>query len=96
MKTFIYASLKKIFRYLMAIVFIICGIIMTPLPIPFGLVSISIGFLFLAYESEWTRNQIKSLRFRYPKLSSQMEWWERCRFKIIADIIVQTRPDLDN
>jgi uncharacterized membrane protein len=93
MRSLFFSAGKKVFRYTIAIVLIICGIIMTPLPIPFGLISIATGALLLAHESEWVKERIRRMRMRYPRLSRQMEWLEDCRFRFIADIIILTKPE---
>ena len=94
MKSLFFHASKKLIRYALAIVLIICGIIMTPTPIPFGLITISMGILLLAHESDWVKDRIRNMRVRYPRLSSQLEWLEDCRFRFIADIVILTKPEL--
>lgn len=53
---------------------IVCvGVLITPLPIPFGLIMIIIGLSLLTWKSHFLRNQLRHLRRRYSAFSSSLE-----------------------
>lgn len=48
------------------------GAILTPLPIPVGLLMLSLGLLLLARDSRWMRRRLRALRGRHPRLSRRL------------------------
>jgi len=85
--------LMRNFRAIIGWMLIICGVILVPLPIPFGLILIALGLLFVAPSSPTIRRAIRKLRRRYPGLDNQLERIRPYVPLFISRIIEVTRPD---
>jgi hypothetical protein len=57
-------------------VLILGGGILTPLPIPVGLVLLSLGLALLAQDSRWVRRRLRWLLGRYPAVSDRLRRME--------------------
>ena len=42
------------------------GVVVTPLPLPFGLLMIAIGLVLLVANSEWAAGKVRDARQRWP------------------------------
>lgn len=79
-------------RFVIAIFFIVIGIIITPLPIPLGLVCIVVGFLVLAYDNKRLTRHIRILRRKFPKVSNRLSGVENMKLGVIAKLLKKTNP----
>lgn len=64
--------LWKYVKACFAILLIIAGIIVTPMPIPFGIFMIAIGLAILVSVSESVREYLKRQRKKFPKFSQSL------------------------
>ncbi|MDO6682969.1 MULTISPECIES: PGPGW domain-containing protein [unclassified Oceanobacter] len=63
---------KRSAKILLGIFFIIAGIIVTPLPLPFGLVMIVIGLSLLVSTVPRVREWLRQQRHRYREFSGRL------------------------
>lgn len=75
---------KRVFRYIFGIFFILLGIIGLFLPILQGILFIIIGLLILAPESARIRRLIAKLKDRYPhifeqshRITTKLKFWKK-------------------
>lgn len=68
------------------------GAMLTPLPIPVGLLLLAIGLLLLARDSRWMRERLRALRRRYPSLSARLTQLARHAPAGLARLIRLTDP----
>lgn len=85
-------KLKVALRIVIAFFFIIMGAIITPLPIPLGLLMIAFGLILLAYDNNRVIRHIRILRRRFPSFSQKLEALENKRMGFISDVLKQTNP----
>lgn len=81
------------FRLLLGWLLIVPGLIVTPMPIPLGLLMIGSGLVLLSRESRCVRRQLKKLRTRYPGLSARLEKAAQRMPVWLRETIRQTEPD---
>jgi len=91
------ASLSRIVPAAVARLFtgwllVIGGGILTPLPIPVGLVTLTLGLALLAHDSRWLRWHIRRLRQRYPALSRRLGRVGQRAPRWLARVIRRTEP----
>ena len=84
--------LGVVLRFIIATVFIILGIIITPLPIPLGLVFIAIGIMVLAYDNKRLTRHIRILRRKFPAFSKKLSNVEKMKLGFIAELLKSTNP----
>jgi hypothetical protein len=84
--------LYSLLRLVSGIILILLGIIITPLPIPIGLLLIFIGFMVVAYDSVFLKQKIRNLRKRHPRFSDRLKKLEIYTFFIIRDVLKNTDP----
>ncbi|MDZ7629705.1 MAG: PGPGW domain-containing protein [Parvularculaceae bacterium] len=73
---------------------VVAGAILTPTPIPFGLIMLTIGFALLAPYFAPVRRVVRGIRRRWPKVDEALRR-HRDRFPaIIRQTIDRTHPDL--
>ena len=78
----------------LAVLLIIIGIILTPMPVPFGIIFILCGLTLLATVSHKVRVWITRCRARYPGFSRSLN---RVKYKVPAAIrrlIEETEPEV--
>ena len=88
----IHRKLKVAFRIAIASVFIVLGLIITPLPIPLGLLMIAFGLILLAYDNNRMTRHIRILRRRFPGFSRKLEMLEKKNIAFVSDVLKKTNP----
>lgn len=78
-------------QLLLGWVLVISGILITPLPVPIGLVLLALGLVLLIQRSLFVRRQLRALRTRYPKLSSRLRHAEP-RLGRLGSVLRKTDP----
>jgi hypothetical protein len=71
---------------------VIGGGILTPLPVPVGLLCLALGLALLANDSLWVRRRIRRLRARYPVFSERLAHAGRRAPRWLARAIRRTDP----
>ena len=71
---------------------LLAGILITPLPLPIGLLMLVLGLAVLARHSRCVRRRIRHLRRRYPEFSERLRRLEPRVNASIARILRQTDP----
>lgn len=71
---------------------VIGGAILTPLPIPLGLLSLSLGLALLAHDSRRIRHLVRRLRRRFPTFSERLARLEQHAPHWLARVIRHTEP----
>jgi len=71
---------------------VLSGGILTPMPIPVGLLLLGLGLALLAHDSRWMRHQLRSLRGRYPSFSERLAAIGRRAPRWLARVIRRTAP----
>lgn len=84
--------LGTLFRIVLAAILIILGIVITPLPIPFGLILIAIGLIILAYDNDRIVRHIRILRRRFPSFSKKLESLESGQIPVFCEVLRNTNP----
>ena len=72
---------------------VISGIIITPLPIPTGIIMIAIGLSILITYSQWVRAKIRDLRAKYKELSHKLNSIKDKLPKFAKKMIEDTDPN---
>ncbi len=81
-----------IFHQIIGSTLVVAGLIILPLPIPFGLIMLVVGLALLAPYIVPIQKLIRSLRRKNAKLNEQlMKWYEKMP-PIIKKTIDQTHP----
>jgi hypothetical protein len=73
-------------------VLIVVGIILTPTPIPFGLILLTIGFALLAPYIPAFQRLVRHMRGKWPKLDEQLRRWRDRLPPVIRSTIDKTHP----
>ena len=84
-----------LFLYIQAVIgwiLILVGLVVWPLPIPFGLLMIVIGIALVVPTSPGMRRLLRYLRRRYPAFDRQLERLKPHLPKFIQTMIERTRP----
>ena len=82
-----------IFHQLLGGVLVVTGAILTPTPIPFGLIMLTIGLALLAPYMPPVRALIRAIRRKWPKVDRSLRR-HRHRFPpVIRTTIDKTHPD---
>jgi len=92
MKTFKY-NLKRWSAIVLGGFLVISGIIITPLPIPTGIIMIAIGLSILITHSQWVRAKIRDLRAKYKEFSQKLNNIKDKLPKFAKKMIEDTDPD---
>ena len=72
--------------------FVAAGMVMLPLPIPFGLLCLVIGLSLLAPYIPALQGVIRGLRTKYPRLDSSLLNWRDRVPPVIRSTIDKTMP----
>ena len=78
----------------LAIVILILGAILLPLPIPLGAPLLAIGFVILISSSPWFAQRVARLRQRHGRLDRGMQWVEERAPTGLATVLRSTRSSL--
>lgn len=71
---------------------VVAGLIVLPLPIPFGLIMLTVGFALLAPYIPAVRRMIKYLRAKWPKFDETLRRHHHRFPPVIKSTIDQTHP----
>jgi len=83
-----------IFHQVTGTILVAVGAILTPTPIPFGLIMMTIGLALLAPYVKPVQRLVRAIRRRWPKVDAMMRR-NRDRFPpVIRRTIDNTHPDL--
>ena len=83
-----------IFHQVAGVTLVVAGVIITPTPIPFGLIMLTIGLALLAPYVKPVQRAVRVIRRRWPHIDEAMRR-NRDRFPpIIRQTIDKTHPDL--
>ncbi len=74
-------------------ILVLVGIIITPLPVPFGLMLVGVGLYLLTRESKVMRRQVARMRHSSPGFSSVLRYVGR-RVPILRRMVSVTEPGL--
>lgn len=83
-----------IFHQALGAFLVLSGLIVLPLPIPFGLIMITIGFSLLAPYIPAFQRLIKRMRTKWPELDKSLLRYQDRFPPIIRKTIDKTHPDL--
>ena len=72
---------------------VIAGAIITPLPIPIGLVMVILGLSLLTWKSHVLRNWFRKLRRRYGEVSSKLKSVTPSLPRFLRQAVELTEPD---
>jgi len=72
---------------------VVIGIIVTPLPIPFGVIMIIIGLSLLASSVPWVREYLITLRRRYRDASGRLNQVKNRLPTFARQLIEETDPE---
>ena len=82
-----------IFHQVSGSILVLAGLIVLPMPIPFGLIMLTIGFALLAPYIPVIRRLVRKMRAKWPDLNESM-LRHRDRFPpVIRKTIDQTHPN---
>lgn len=80
----------------LGLVLFLSGMVVFPLPIPFGLLMMSLGLVLLLTNSNWAPALVRSGRSRWPRLDSTLRQsgrkLPRSMFRILAATDPRRRP----
>lgn len=77
-------------------VLIAVGLLVFPLPIPFGAIMIVVGIALVAPTSPFMQRLLKRVRSRFPAFSRRLDTMRDRMPKFVRELIDLTRPDEDN
>ncbi len=80
---------------ILSLIFIISGIILFPLPIPFGLIFIITGLLLLVSSNRHVANYFKNYRKKHPKFDEKIRNIQIKTPSVIRKILEMTEPESD-
>jgi len=86
------AGFRCLLELLLGWLLVLGGILITPLPLPIGLLMLVLGLVLLAHRSEFVRQRIRALRRRYPELSERLRRLEPRVNARIARTLRETDP----
>lgn len=80
-------------RLMLGFILVVSGLIIMPMPIPFGLILIIIGLSVLISVLPQLKHQLRSLRQRYPKCSDQVQRTRRYLPQFARPLLDETDPE---
>ena len=86
------AGLRRLLALAVGWLLLLAGILITPLPLPIGLVMLVLGLAVLVRRSRFVRRRIRNLRSRYPAFSERLRRLEPKVNATIARTLRQTDP----
>ncbi|UTW47024.1 hypothetical protein [Bacterioplanoides sp. SCSIO 12839] len=88
--------IKRSAKFALGILLLIAGIIITPLPIPLGLISILMGLSLLISVAPPLRNWLILLRKRFTTVSQTLTRLRQHLPRFLQHVIDETDPDKTN
>ena len=85
-------KLRILAEYVLGWLLVIGGVLVTPLPIPTGILMIALGLGVLARRSRSVRRLIRSLRGRFPRISLKLQGLEPRLGKGLSKVLRATDP----
>jgi hypothetical protein len=73
-------------------ILVVAGLIVLPLPIPFGLIMLTIGFALLAPYIPVVQRLIRHMRGKWPNLDETLRRWRDRMPPVIKSTIDKTHP----
>ena len=73
-------------------ILVVAGLIVLPLPIPFGLIMLTIGFALLAPYIPAVQRLIRYMRTKWPNLDGTLRRWRDRMPPVIKSTIDKTHP----
>lgn len=71
---------------------VVAGLIVLPLPLPFGLIMLTIGFALLAPYIPAVQRLIRHMRGKWPNLDETLRRWRHRMPPVIKKTIDKTHP----
>ena len=71
---------------------VVAGLIILPLPIPFGLIMLTIGFALLAPYIPVVQRLVRYMRSKWPDLDTKLRQWRHRMPPVIKSTIDKTHP----
>jgi hypothetical protein len=88
--------IKRSVNLVVGFFLVICGIIITPLPIPVGLILIVLGLSLLVPALPVLRRWLTLARSRFPKLSNKLQSIRHRLPKFARNLIDHTEPQTES
>jgi hypothetical protein len=88
--------IKRSVNLVVGFFLVICGIIITPLPIPVGLILIVLGLSLLVPALPVLRRWLTLARARFPKLSNKLQSIRHRLPKFARNLIDHTEPQTES
>lgn len=79
-------------RQVAASILIVVGVLITFLPIPVGLILVTIGFTVLAYDNRRIIRRIRIFRRKHPGLSDKIVFIEQKKIWFLSEVLQKTNP----
>lgn len=86
------SRLYPLLRLLFGTVLVLVGLVITPLPIPLGLLLILVGLTLITYDSSFLKKRLRRLRKKHPGFSDRLKKFESRTFFIVRDVVRSTDP----
>ena len=77
---------------LLGALLVVAGLIVLPLPIPFGLIMLTIGFALLAPYIPFIQRLVRKMRTKWPDLDAQLRRYRDKCPPVIKSTIDKTHP----
>lgn len=84
--------MKSLLRIILAMTCIVLGVVITPLPIPLGLLLISLGLIVLAYDNRRVTRHIRIVRRKFPGFSQKLVPIEAKNIYFVSEVLRRTNP----
>lgn len=85
----------RIIRTILGIILLIAGVILTPLPIPFGLILFTIGLILVISSNDRAKRMLTFWRRKWSWLNKTLLQVEKVLPDRFAKYLRQTNPELD-
>lgn len=86
--------MPAIFHQTLGGVLVVVGIILTPTPIPFGLILLTIGLTLLAPYMPPIQALVRKIRRKWPKVDQSLRRYRDRMPDVVRQTIDKTHPDL--
>lgn len=83
-----------VFHQVLGGILVVTGAILTPTPIPFGLIMLTIGLALLAPYMPPVRALVRAIRRRWPNINAALLRYRHRFPPVIRTTIDKTHPDL--
>ena len=85
-------GMRRLVLRIGAIVLILVGLVVWPLPIPFGLPMVAVGLTIFVANSVWAASKVRAARQRWPRFNVGMRKTGRSLPRSIYRILASTDP----